>query len=45
MRRKIDQPVPDLFASEVYCANIQDANVDLRFIDLFAGMGGISIGV
>lgn len=44
VRRKIDQPVPDLFASEVYCANIQDANVDLRFIDLFAGMGGIRLG-
>ena len=44
VRREIDQPVSDLFASEVYCANIQDANVDLRFIDLFAGMGGIRLG-
>lgn len=43
-RRENTQSTMDLFASEEGFRAGTDTSVDLRFIDLFAGMGGIRLG-
>lgn len=42
--KAIDWTSSDLFAPEIGRRNIQDSYSGLRFIDLFAGMGGIRLG-